>query len=224
MEHRTETSSSPRHRRRPSLTLSPHLASRPISVPSRHGSLSNRSPQSSHEPLPASSSLKRGSRGSFSSLSLSGSVNFGTASALQSSAIWDDQEDIEVDSGAWLDTRAGDIVFAGNEQVVRTDTDTRIEDAVNLLLESDSNHLLVGPAQNAAFFDIPVRNRQDRAMQNDWRALTTCPKRNDWELVQHIAKESLPFGASRRTATIVHDFVQSRCPSCRRGRGRCAKP
>nr|XP_019013562.1 uncharacterized protein I206_01632 [Kwoniella pini CBS 10737]OCF52343.1 hypothetical protein I206_01632 [Kwoniella pini CBS 10737] len=172
----SEASSQPspsRHQRRPSLTLSPHLAAHPISVPSRHGSLSNRPSKSSYEPLSSSSSLRRGSRGSFSSLSLSGSVIFGSTSVFQSSAILDEDEDITVDSGAWLDKLARDILLAEDEKVLTTVADTRIEEAVNLLLENDTKYLLVKPldtAQTPAFFD-----RKDPAVQDDSR--TVAPRR-----------------------------------------------
>ncbi|KAK6902967.1 hypothetical protein I203_108228 [Kwoniella mangroviensis CBS 8507] len=139
MDSSSSTRPSPRpaegsaHRRRPSLTLSPHLAaSHPVPVPSRHGTISNRSPRSAHETLSTSFSLKRRSKGSFSSLSLSGSLSLGSALLSSSADVFgeDDEDHIDVDAGDWLNASASEISFAEGEKVVRIAGATRVEEAV----------------------------------------------------------------------------------------------
>nr|XP_019042260.1 hypothetical protein I302_08861 [Kwoniella bestiolae CBS 10118]OCF21190.1 hypothetical protein I302_08861 [Kwoniella bestiolae CBS 10118] len=173
MESTSSTVPSPRTgegsapRRRPSLTLSPHLAaSHPIAVPSRHGTLSNRSPRSAHETLSTSSSLKRPSRGSFGSLSLSGSLTLGSALLSSSADVFGEEEDediINVDAGEWLNTPAADISLAENEHVVRIRGDVRLEEAVMEPTICLSSRLMDKAAQHSStsrltFSDISGKN------------------------------------------------------------------
>nr|XP_019001984.1 uncharacterized protein I203_05120 [Kwoniella mangroviensis CBS 8507]OCF65445.1 hypothetical protein I203_05120 [Kwoniella mangroviensis CBS 8507] len=170
MDSSSSTRPSPRpaegsaHRRRPSLTLSPHLAaSHPVPVPSRHGTISNRSPRSAHETLSTSFSLKRRSKGSFSSLSLSGSLSLGSALLSSSADVFgeDDEDHIDVDAGDWLNASASEISFAEGEKVVRIAGATRVEEAVTLLLEPGTHYLLVelhDEQQTQAFFDYADLN------------------------------------------------------------------
>ncbi|WVW83049.1 hypothetical protein I302_105066 [Kwoniella bestiolae CBS 10118] len=169
MESTSSTVPSPRTgegsapRRRPSLTLSPHLAaSHPIAVPSRHGTLSNRSPRSAHETLSTSSSLKRPSRGSFGSLSLSGSLTLGSALLSSSADVFGEEEDediINVDAGEWLNTPAADISLAENEHVVRIRGDVRLEEAV---MYADLNTFLLLVLDAKSFKNDHTQSKDDK--------------------------------------------------------------
>ncbi|WWC90005.1 uncharacterized protein L201_004935 [Kwoniella dendrophila CBS 6074] len=183
----TVDSSSSLHRRRPSLTLSPHFAgSHPVLIPSRHGTISNRSPRSANETgaLSTSPSLRRQSRGSFGSTShsLSGSLTLGSAFLSRSSGVFDDDEqdeDFEKDDGGWLEHTAEDILRADEETV--------------LLLSSGTYYLLIEPnsdGQSPEFFDyadlntflllvLDAKSNNPESANAKYREAVDCLRRGD---------------------------------------------
>ncbi|WVF72179.1 hypothetical protein IAT40_006991 [Kwoniella sp. CBS 6097] len=162
-------------RRRPSLTLSPHLlpssgsAPQNIPVPRRHGSISNgRSPKSwgSGESLSASPSLRRQSRGSFGSLSgsvflpppLSVSTDGGSLYTRPTQLGESGEKELEFDGGTWLDSRIGTL-FERTPDFVKGDE--TVEQGVKELLASQDEYIVIRREHGEsgyAFFDYADLN------------------------------------------------------------------